>query len=178
MGIGFALARGTWGSTFEEEERAMLKYAARAALVFALMVPTACGGSSSSSSSDPTAQFKSSLSPVVGQLKQTSHAIGTAIEKAPSQTDAQIAVAFHALATQWQDHVSRLQTLKAPASLAVTFNTLTGAATRAEADLNAIVAAAQTHSAAAAKQASATLVTDILAAKAASTTITNKLGIQ
>ncbi len=156
----------------------MLRFVARAALVVAFVLPAACGSSASSSSSDPTAQFKSSLSPVVGQLKQTSQAIGLAIEKAPSQTDAQIASAFHALAIQWQDQVSRLQTLKAPASLAVTFNTLIGAATRAEADLNAIVAAAQTHSAAAAKQASATLVSDILAAKTASTTITNRLGIQ
>jgi len=47
---------------------------------------------------------------------------------------------------------------------------------RAEADLNAIVAAAETHGSSAA-QASASLVTDILSAKSASTTITQKLGV-
>jgi hypothetical protein len=65
-----------------------------------------------------------------------------------------------------------------PSNLGVTYNTLTGAATRVEADLNAIVAAAATHRSSAAKQASATLVTDILAAKASATTITDKLGAQ
>ena len=63
--------------------------------------------------------------------------------------------------------------MKPPANLGATFNTLTSAASRAEADLNAIVAAAETHDETpAAEQASASLVTDIESAKAASTTIT------
>jgi hypothetical protein len=103
-------------------------------------------------------------------------AIGTAIQQAPKQTDAQIGAAFHNLASRWQNQLSQLQTLKPPSNLAATFNTVTGAASRVEADLTAIVAAAATHSSSAAKQASASLVTDILSAKAASTTITNKLG--
>ena len=51
-------------------------------------------------------------------------------------------------------------------------------ANRVEADLTAIVSAASTHSGAAAKQASASLVRDILTAKSAATTITQKLGIK
>ena len=147
-----------------------------AALLVTFALVTGCGGSSSSSTSDQTANLKTSYESVANQLKQSSQAIGTAIQQAPKQTDAQIAATFHNLATRWQNQLSQLQTLKPPSNLAASFNTVTGAASRVEADLTAIVAAAATHSGAAAKQASASLVTDILSAKAASTVITNKLG--
>ena len=153
----------------------MRAFVVRIALVGALLVITACGGGSSS---DPTAKFKTSFSSVVNQLKQTSQAIGVAIEKASSQTDAELASTFRTLAQRWQGQVSRLVTLKAPSGLSTSFNTLSAAAARTETDLTAIAAAAETHSASAAKQASATLVTDILSAKSASTTITSKLGIK
>lgn len=153
----------------------MQAFVARVALVGALLLPIGCGGGSST---DPTAKFKAGFSPVVNQLKQTSHAIGVAIEQAPSKTDAQLGSEFHALAGRWQSQVSQLETLKPPADLSASFNTLTAAATRTEADLTAIVAAAETHSVSAARQASATLVTDILSAKSASTTITKKLGLK
>jgi len=142
---------------------------ASTALVVALVPLAGCGGSSSS---DETAKFKTSYESVGTQFKEVSQAIGTAIEQSRTQSDAQIAVAFHALAARWQDQLSQLQTLKPPSSLAATFNTLTGAASRAEADLNAIAAAAETHNKSAAEQASASLVTDIMSAKSASTTIT------
>jgi hypothetical protein len=144
-------------------------------LAIVLVMLLGCGGSSSS---DQAAKFKTSFSPAVNQFRDISRGIGTAIQQAPSQTDAQIAATFHNLAARWQARLSQLQTLKPPASLAAPFNTLTGAASRVEADLTAIVAAAETHSGAAAKQASASLVTDILTAKSASTTITTKLGIK
>ena len=147
-----------------------------AALLVTLALLAGCGGSSSSSTSDQTANFKMSYESAANQLKQSSQAIGTAIQQAPKQTDAQIGAAFHNLASRWQNQLSQLQTLKPPSNLAATFNTVTGAASRVEADLNAIVAAAATHNGAAAQQASASLVTDILSAKAASTVITNKLG--
>jgi hypothetical protein len=89
---------------------------------------------------EETMHSASKLGGAAGQLKQGSHAIGVAIQQAPSQTDAQLA------------------------------------ATRVGADLNAIVAAAATHSSTAANQASARLVTDILAAKESATMITDKLG--
>jgi hypothetical protein len=148
-----------------------------AALVVALLLLARCGGSSSSSS-DQTAKFKTSYGSVATQLKHISQSIGTEIQGASSQTDAQIGSTFRGLAARWQNQLSQLETLKPPSNLAATFNTLTGAATRAEADLNSIVAAAETHSSSAAEQASATLVTDISSAKSASTTITQKLGIQ
>jgi hypothetical protein len=146
--------------------------------LLATLVLAGCGRSSSSSSSDQTASFKTSFNSAAGQLKQGSHAIGVAIQQAPSQTDAQLAATFHQLASRWQRALSQLQTLTPPSNLGVTYNTLTGAATRVEAYLNAIVAAAATRRSSAAKQASATPVTDILAAKASATTITDKLGAQ
>lgn len=147
----------------------------RGALAATAVLLSGCGGSSTS---DQEANFKTRISPVVNQFRDISHGIGSAIQQAPSHTDAQIAVAFHTLASRWQNTLSQLETLKPPSNLAVTFNTLTGAGSRVEADLTAIVAAARTHSSAAAEQASAGLVSDILSAKSASTTITNKLGIK
>lgn len=147
----------------------------RAGVVVALVPLAGCGGSSSS---DQTAKFKSGLSPAVNALKKTSQSIGTAIEHASGETDAQIASTFSDLAKRWQDDVSQLETLKPPSNLAATFNTLTAASSRAETDLNAIVVAAKTHSATAAEQASAALVTDVSSAKSASTKLTDKLGIK
>jgi hypothetical protein len=141
-------------------------------LVAALVLVAGCGGSSGSSSSDETAKFKASYGSVGTQFKEISHAIGTAVEQARTQSDAQLAVKFHGLAARWQDQLSKLETLRPPANLAATFNTLNGAASRTEADLNAIVAAAETHNKSAAEQASASLVNDIESAKSASTTIT------
>jgi hypothetical protein len=146
-----------------------------AAFLATIALLAGCGGSSSSSTSDQTANFKTSYESAANQLKQTSQAIGRAIQQAPSRTDAQIASTFRDLASRWQNQLSQVQTLKPPANLAATFNTLTGAAGRVEADLNAIVAAASTHSGSAAKQAGASLVTDIVSAKAAGTAITDKL---
>ena len=90
-----------------------------------------CGGSSSSSL-DQTANFKTSYESVANQLKQNSQAIGTAIQHAPKQTDAQIGATFHNLASRWQNQLSQLQTLKPPSNLAASFNTVTGAASRVE----------------------------------------------
>jgi len=138
----------------------------------ALVLISACGGSSSNQS----AGFKSGYEATANQLKQVSHDIGLEIQQASKQTDAQVVAAFRGLASRWQTHLSQLQTLKPPSNLAADFNTVTGAAGRVEADLNGIVAAGRTHSAAAARQSAASLVSDVLTAKAASTKITNKLG--
>jgi hypothetical protein len=143
-----------------------------AALLATCVLLSACGGSSSNQS----AKFKAGYVSTANQLKQTSIAIGRAIQQAPKRTDAQILATFRGLATRWQTHLSQLQTLEPPSNLAADYNTVTGAASRVEADLNAIVSAAATHSASAAEQAAASLVGDIETAKSASTKITNKLG--
>lgn len=148
-----------------------LRFSAVAVLASAALLAS-CGGSSS----NKTDQFKTAYQSAANQLKQVSHDIGTEIQQASKQTDAQVLAAFQTLATHWQNRLSHLETLKPPADLAADFNTVTGSAGRVEADLNGIVAAARTHSGAAARQAAASLVSDVLTAKAASTKITNKLG--
>ena len=145
-------------------------------LLVTLALLTACGGSSPSTTTNQTANFKTSFEAVANQLQQSAHAIATAIQQSSKQTDAQIATAFHNLATGWQNQLSKLQTLKPPSNLSTNFNTVASAASRVEADLTSIASAAATHNAAGAQQASASLVSDILSAKAASTVIANKLG--
>jgi hypothetical protein len=145
------------------------------ALSAAIAVLGGCGGSSAS---DQTAKFKQGYASVSGELRQTSVAIGKAIQQAGSRTDAQIAATFHQLATRWQNALSQLETLKPPADLATAFHTVSDGASRAETDLNAIVSAAATHSKSAATQAAGNLVSDITTAKSASTKITQKLGIK
>jgi transcription initiation factor TFIID subunit TAF12 len=152
-----------------------MRFGAAAALLLTLFLISGCGGSSAS---DQTAKFKQGFVPVVDRFRDTSRAIGTAIQQASSQTDAQIATEFGRLAARWQSQVSQLGTLKPPSNMASDFNALSSAATRAEADLKGIVAAAGTHSKSAATHAAASLVNDISSAKSASTAITDKLGVK
>ena len=148
------------------------------ALVVAGLIAGGCGGGSGSSSTvGGQGTFTSDFTLMVHRLKETSHLIGLAIEHASSQTDAQLGATFSGLAAQWETDESPLSSLTPPASVASPYRVLTGAATRAEADLNAIVAAAQTHSSSAAKLATTHLIHDILQAKSASQTITGRLGI-
>lgn len=148
------------------------------ALAAAAVIAAGCGSSSSGSSTNASpSTFRSDFGLVVNQFKQTSHAIGLAIEHATSMSDAQIASTFSGLAARWQSPVSKLKSLTPPPSVAAPFQTLTGAATRTESDLQAVVAAAKSHNGSAAKQAGAKLVKDILQAKSASHMIGTKLGI-
>jgi hypothetical protein len=111
------------------------------------------------------------------QLESASKAIGAAIQEAAHHNDGELAQQFHALATQWQTAVSALETLTPPPGLAAQFNTLKDAISRAESDLNAIVSAAATNDKAAAEQASASLVTDVAAARSADAPIRHQLGL-
>jgi hypothetical protein len=147
------------------------------ALVAAALIAAGCGSSSGSSTNITQSEFKPNFGQIVNQFKQTSHAIGLGIEHASSKTDAQLAATFSALAARWQSNVTKLKALKPPPSVSAQYQTLTGAATRTESDLNAIVAAAKTHDASAAKHATTKLIKDILQAKTASQTITTKLGV-
>jgi hypothetical protein len=145
------------------------------ALTAMLTLVSACGGSSSS---DQTATFKKSFSSVANGFRADSQAIGTAIQQAPSRTDTELANTFRNLAQRWQTQVSRLEALKPPASVAGAFTKMTGATQRAESDLNAVATAVGGHNAGAARTAARSLVTDIVAAKSDSQTITSKLGIK
>jgi hypothetical protein len=147
---------------------------ADAALFASLFLLAACGGSSST---DRTAKFKASYESARIHLRGTSQAIGAEIGQAASQSDRQILIAFRKLAGRWQTQLSRLQTLKPPAAVSTDFNSLTGAASRVESDLNAVVSAAATHSYSAAQQAGASIVSDVTATRQADATIAHKLRI-
>lgn len=148
------------------------------ALAVAAVIAAGCGSSSSGSSTNiAQSEFNPNFKQVINQFKHTSHRIGLAIENARSQTDAQLTSTFTSLATQWQQDVTKLKALKPPPSVAAQYQTLTGAATRTEGDLQAIVAAAKSHNGSAARQAGAKLVKDVLQAKSASRAIGTKLGI-
>jgi hypothetical protein len=145
-----------------------------AATVAALLL----GGCGGSSTPNATTTFKHAFVPTVNEFRATSQVIGKAIQSAPSHTDAQLGQAFQSFAHRWQATLSKLNALKVPPRFQVDFNTLASAASRTESDLTGIVSAAETHSKAAATQASASLINDILAAKAASARITGRLGVK
>jgi hypothetical protein len=147
-------------------------------LTLALAGPVACGGGGSSSTKTDTAQsgeFATRYHQATAQLQSLSKEIGTAIEQAPHLSDTQLAQEFHTLSGHWQEQLSALEALSAPAALAVGFNTLKDAVSRVESDLNSVVTASETHSKSAGEQAGASLVTDILAARSASEQLDKQL---
>ncbi|HTX46529.1 MAG TPA: hypothetical protein VMD48_09635 [Solirubrobacteraceae bacterium] len=150
-----------------------LTAAATAAVSLALLA--GCGGSSSSSSS--SANFKPGYKSAMSQLAATSTAIGTAVEGASNQTDAELASSFKSLATRWESETAQLDKLTAPASVASTFSVLKGAAARVGSDLAEISSAASTHDGSQAKTATEHLVSDVAAGRTADRTIRAKLGL-
>jgi hypothetical protein len=155
----------------------------------ALAALSGCGGSSKSTqttstpaspaqtTTSPASAFASSYQAATVRLESASKAIGAAMREAEHHTNGELAQQFHALSAQWQAPLSALETLSPPAGLAVRFNTLKDSASRVEADLNAIATAAATNDDAAAEQASASLVTDVAAARSADAPIRHQLGL-
>jgi aminopeptidase N len=160
---------------------------ASVAIVAMLVLLSGCGGSSSSSSvSSPPAsssstsqnsqsagQFKAAIVPVLDQFKSASQATGAEIQHAGSQTDAQVAATFQQLGAKWMSALTRLETLQPPPQFTAAYNHLKSQVSKVNADLAAIVSAAQSHNATAAKDAATKLVNDIVRAKATSTTLSN-----
>jgi hypothetical protein len=145
-------------------------------LALALVSLEACGGKSSDEKKqDPVAAYEQGYRPAVRAMKAISKDTGDAVVDAKNHTDAELVTQFRGLATRWQSQLSRLEILKPTSALAADHKTLTTAATRVESDLHAIVTAAATHDADAARQASASLVTDILDTKAASAQVDKRL---
>ena len=158
-----------------------------AAIAATLVLLSGCGGSSSGSSSSsapPTssstgqtsqsaAQFKAAIAPILNQFKSASQATGAALQQASSQTDAQLAATFQHLAAKWTSALNKLEGLQPPPQFTGAYNRLKSQVSKVRGDFAAIVSAAQTHDAAAAKDATAQLVRDIVSAKATSTTLSN-----
>ena len=145
-----------------------------AGVIVALAVASGCGGSSS----DQTAKFKQGYDQLRGPLNQTGAALGAEVQRAPKQTDTQVGAAFRSIATRFQSQLSRLQTLKPPASVQAEWNSVIAAAQRLEGDMTDIVAAAATHSSSAAEQAGAKLATDAQALLAALGPVKQKLRLK
>jgi aminopeptidase N len=160
------------------------------AIVAMLVLLSGCGGSSSSNSvssppvsssstsqtsqtSQSTGQFKAAIVPVLNQFKSASQATGAEIQHAGSQTDAQVAATFQQLGAKWMSALTKLETLQPPPQFTAAYNHLKSQVSKVDADLAAIVSAAQSHNATAAKDAATKLVNDILRAKATSTTLSN-----
>lgn len=174
--------------------------AGTAALAATLILLSGCGGSSSSSSSassstprapanssatsqSPTttsqttptaAQFSAAITPVLNQFKDASQRTGAALQQAGSQTDAEVAGTFRGVEARWKSALAKLEALQPPPQFTSTFNRLKTQIGRVDTDLAAIVSAAQTHNAAAAKSSATKLVNDIVSAKATSTTISTR----
>ncbi|MGZ4179481.1 MAG: hypothetical protein ACXVUL_02175 [Solirubrobacteraceae bacterium] len=111
--------------------------------------------------------------PVLNQFKSASQATGAELQHAGSQTDAQVAATFQQLAAKWTSALTKLATLQPPPQFTAAYNHLRSQVSKVKADLAAIVSAAQSHNATAAKDDATKLVNDIVSAKATSTTLSN-----
>jgi hypothetical protein len=158
-----------------------------AAIAATLVLLAGCGGSSSGSSpssepasststsqtSQSAAQFKAAIAPILNQFKSASQGTGAALGQASSQNDAQVAATFQQLEAKWTSALTKLETLQPPPQFTAAYNRLKSQVSKVMADFAAIVSAAQSHDATAAKDATTQLVSDIASAKATSTTLSN-----
>lgn len=153
-----------------------------------LFLLSGCGGSTSSSSSSlassssasqasqtsqSASQSKAAIAPVLNQFKAASQKTGAALQHASSQNDAQLAATFRHLAATWAAALTNLEALQPPAQLGAVYNRLKSQVSNVKTDLAAIVTAARSHDAAAAKTATTKLINDIVSAKATSTTLSS-----
>lgn len=151
-----------------------------AAIVVMLVLLSGCGGSSSSSStthasqsSQSASQFKASIAPVLDQFKAASQKTGTALQHAGSQNDTQLKGTFQQVEAAWAAALTKLEALHPPARFTAAYNRLKGQVGKVKTDLAAIVSAAGSHDAAAAKAATTKLINDIVSAKATSRTLSS-----
>jgi hypothetical protein len=126
---------------------------------------------------DLTAAFKKGYRPAIAELTRSSQAIGAALRAASSRSTAQLLTSFRGLSGRWQRQLARLESLKAPSTLTADFSTLTGAGRRVGSDLKAIISALVNRSAAGGQHAVVTIVGDLIAARAADSTLQKKLGL-
>ena len=96
----------------------MKAHVARLAVVAGVLLAGGCGGGSgSSSTTEQASTFRGDFKLAITQFKETSHAIGVAIEHASGQSDSAIGTEFTALASQWQADLNRLKSLTPPAAV-------------------------------------------------------------
>jgi hypothetical protein len=142
--------------------------------VSAAVALAGCGGSSS----DTAAKFKSGYNAVRVPLNQTGQQIAAELQKAPGQTDPQVATSFTSLAQTFGSQVTELGKLKPPSNLQAQWTKVIQAGTRIEADLLAIATAARQHNKSLATSAGASLGHNAAALSAAVAPIKAKLGLK
>jgi hypothetical protein len=112
-------------------------------------------------------------------LDQIYAAIVSAVRRAPSQSDAQIADVFVGLVSSLRSQLAKLEVLTPPPNLAAAFNRVTRATAHVEADLNAIaVAAANRKGPRTGLQLFLNLRHDFTATHSAAETLNHKLGLK
>jgi hypothetical protein len=122
------------------------------------------------------ARFKKGYQSAIVPLRESSRAIGSALRNGSSLTHAQILATFRALSGRWQRQFGQLRSLTPPPNLAGDFDALSGDGTRVQVDLKSIIVATANRSRAAGEHAVADLVTALIAARSADSTIERRLG--
>ena len=146
----------------------LLAAAASAALI------AGCGGDDDKSDDgaktatvDAVAAYQTSAKAATDETTKIGNEIGTSIEAADTQTDAQLAATFTDLASRARAVVADLNALEPPADDKAKVNALVSALGTGAQDLDAIAAAARSNDASSARSATVTLVRDSPAIKAA-----------
>ena len=147
------------------------------AVVVAIALFTGCGGGSSSTSTTDTAAFKSGFQAATSDFQQGAKVIATDVTQANHFTNAQLATIFSTLAAKWHTATAKLDSLHPPANATADFNAVKSNAAKVETDLNAISSAAKSGDATAARQATRSLIQDVLATKSAAQKVDSEVGI-
>ena len=124
-----------------------------------------CGGSDDSSSDE--AEFKSAAKAASAETSKIGDDLGSAIQAADKQTDAELATQFTDLASRARAVVADLNGLKPPDEARAKVNALVSALGTGAQDLDAIATAARANDADSARSATVTLVKDSPAIKSA-----------
>jgi hypothetical protein len=143
-----------------------------AAMVAALAL-AGCGGSSGPSLS----AFKSGFSADKTQFRKLGTDLATAITGASKKTDAELATELGALSARAKQQAAQLSKLNPPPKYKTELANLVSAFNAVGADLTSISTAAAKHDAAAAGNATRTLVKDAAKVKTADTSVSKGLGL-
>jgi hypothetical protein len=159
------------------EEKAMRVRMSGFVVVAVIGLLAGCGGGSSSSSTTDTAAFKSGFQAATSDFQQGAKVIATDVTQANHFTNAQLATIFSGLAAKWHTATVKLDSLHPPANSTANFNALKSNAAKVESDLNAIASAAKSGDATAARQATRSLIQDVLATKSSAQKVDSEVGI-
>ena len=149
----------------------------RRSTMLAMLVLTLVAVLSTSVSSARSTGFKQRFAPVNAAIRADGAAVGSAVQAASNQTDAQLAVAFANLATRTANITTRLDKLEAPPQYAAGKRKLTLALLAGAKDLLAIAKAAAAHNASAASKATKKLVADSEKIRSSRVALAGKLGL-